>query len=291
MASNSNEFKLPRCLGRSEDLPAILQNEVVDEVVVVSALEHSLLFELAQYCLTRGTVLSLMLELPPPQFGTWNIEHCGDGTFRLSLAAVPRDALRLVLKRVVDIGGALVGLILCSFVYIVFGHRLRRETGATTLFAQRRVGQNGRRFTLYKFRTMYYDAEERLQDLRRRNFMKGPMFKLPDDPRITSTGRRLRSTHLDELPQFWNVVKGEMSLVGKRPPTEAETAVYALHHQRRLSMKPGITGLWQLHGNGTVSDFEQVVKLDCEYIDNWSLWLDFKIMARTLMKMLGGGAW
>jgi lipopolysaccharide/colanic/teichoic acid biosynthesis glycosyltransferase len=260
-------------------------------VVVVSRLEHGLLFELAQCCLVRGTVLSIMLELPPPRFGTWNIEHWGEGTFRLSLAAIPRDALRLALKRIIDITGGLCGLFVCAVVYLVLGRRLRRESGASTLFTQRRVGQNGRRFTLYKFRTMYHDAEHRLKELRNGNFMKGPIFKLPDDPRVTPTGRRLRRRHLDELPQFWNVLKGEMSLVGTRPPTEDEMAVYADHHYRRLSTKPGITGLWQLHGNGKVNDFEEVVKLDCKYIDNWSLWLDFKIMARTAVKMVRGGAW
>jgi lipopolysaccharide/colanic/teichoic acid biosynthesis glycosyltransferase len=121
--------------------------------------------------------------------------------------------------------------------------------------------------------------------------MNGPIFKLRNDPRVTRTGRRLRRRHLDELPQFWNVLKGEMSLVGTRPPTENEAAVYSDHHQRRLSIKPGLTGLWQLSGNGAVKDFEEVVKLDCEYIDNWSLWLDFKIVARTIAKVVRGNAW
>jgi lipopolysaccharide/colanic/teichoic acid biosynthesis glycosyltransferase len=108
---------------------------------------------------------------------------------------------------------------------------------------------------------------------------------------VTPTGRRLRRRHLDELPQFWNVLKGDMSLVGTRPPTDDETIAYLEHHQRRLSIKPGLTGLWQLNGNGEVKDFEEVVKLDCEYIDNWSLWLDAKIVAKTVSKVLRGDAW
>jgi lipopolysaccharide/colanic/teichoic acid biosynthesis glycosyltransferase len=138
---------------------------------------------------------------------------------------------------------------------------------------------------------MYSGSEQCKAELDRHNEMNGPIFKLRNDPRVTHTGRRLRRRHLDELPQFWNVLKGEMSLVGTRPPTENEAVVYSDHHQRRLSIKPGLTGLWQLSGNGAVKDFEEVVKLDCEYIDNWSLWLDFKIVARTIAKVVRGNAW
>jgi lipopolysaccharide/colanic/teichoic acid biosynthesis glycosyltransferase len=112
-----------------------------------------------------------------------------------------------------------------------------------------------------------------------------------EDPRVTPTGKTLRERHLDELPQFWNVLKGEMSLVGTRPPTTMEVEHYDPHHHRRLSMKPGVTGLWQVKGNGEINDFEEVVKLDCEYIDNWSLWLDLKIIAKTVVKVAAGGGW
>jgi lipopolysaccharide/colanic/teichoic acid biosynthesis glycosyltransferase len=138
---------------------------------------------------------------------------------------------------------------------------------------------------------MYRDADQRLTELSAKNQMQGPMFKLEDDPRVTATGRRLRKRHLDELPQFWNVLKGEMSLVGTRPPTEAEILEYAAHHRRRLSMRPGLTGPWQVNGNHQVNDFEEVVKLDCQYIDNWSLGTDLKIVAKTLAKIVRGNAW
>jgi len=124
-----------------------------------------------------------------------------------------------------------------------------------------------------------------------RNQMNGHMFKLRDDPRVTPSGRFMRRTHLDELPQFWNVLRGEMSLVGTRPPTPAEVAQYRSGHLRRLSIKPGITGLWQVNGNGAVNDFDKVVRLDCEYIDNWSLWLDAKIIGRTVSKVVSLGGW
>lgn len=158
-------------------------------------------------------------------------------------------------------------------------------------FAQTRVGKNGRRFSLYKLRTMYADAGQRLNELARFNEMRGPIFKMKNDPRVTPTGRVLRERHLDELPQFWNVLKGDMSLVGTRPPTTSEFEVYDDHHYRRLSIKPGLTGLWQIKGNGKVTDFEDVVKLDCEYIDNWSIWLDCKIIAKTVIKMISRTGW
>lgn len=288
--SNSRITKLLH-LGGVDDLPAVLQNEVVDEVVIVSPVNGKMLTELTRCCLVRGTVLSILMELPPPKLGTWSIEHCGEGTFCLTLAAVPQDVVRLVLKRIIDIAGAVLGLIVCAAAYIWYGRRLKNESGASALFAQHRVGQNGRRFTIYKFRTMYRDAEERLKELRSGNVMNGPMFKLPDDPRITPTGRQLRRRHLDELPQFWNVLKAEMSLVGTRPPTGDEVLVYRDHHHRRLSMKPGLTGLWQLSGNQQVNNFEDVVKLDCEYIDKWSLTLDFRIILQTIKKVMRADAW
>ena len=138
---------------------------------------------------------------------------------------------------------------------------------------------------------MYPDAEERLQELLARNEMNGSIFKMKDDPRVIPIGHVLRRRHLDELPQFWNVLRGEISLVGTRTPTPNEVSQYQPHHHRRLSMKPGLTGLWQLNGNGAVNDFEDVVKLDCEYIDTWSLWLDCKILAKTVVKVVRGEGW
>jgi len=137
---------------------------------------------------------------------------------------------------------------------------------------------------------MYQDAEKYLQTLAIQNQMNGPIFKIKNDPRITVVGQRLRSSHVDELPQFWNVFRGDMSLVGTRPPTPGEVAQYLPSHHRRLSMKPGLTGLWQLNGN-QVTDFNEIVALDCHYIDEWSLWLDVKILAKTLQKMVKGTGW
>jgi exopolysaccharide biosynthesis polyprenyl glycosylphosphotransferase len=277
-------------LGRPEDLPEILSRNVVDEVVTVLPIEHCDLNWVAASCVTRGLVMRMLVQVPQSRAG-WHVNDCGHGSFFLSAAAVPQDALQIAAKRIFDIAGALAGLMLCGVVWVLCGWRLRCETGASVMFRQPRVGQNGRLFTLYKFRTMYRDAEQRLHELRVSNQMKGPMFKVKDDPRVTWTGRRLRRRHIDELPQFWNVLKGEMSLVGTRPPTQDEVAKYLDVHRRRLSMKPGLTGLWQLRGNDIVSDFEEVVKLDCQYIENWSLLLDLRIVLHTVRKMLRADAY
>jgi lipopolysaccharide/colanic/teichoic acid biosynthesis glycosyltransferase len=138
---------------------------------------------------------------------------------------------------------------------------------------------------------MYADAEQRLAELQGSNEMTGCVFKMRNDPRITQVGRTLRRRYIDELPQFFNVLRGDMSLVGTRPPTPNEVARYLPYQRRRLSMKPGLTGLWQLSGNGKVNGFDQIVSLDCEYIDNWSLWLDLKILARTVLKVISGDGW
>ena len=166
---------------------------------------------------------------------------------------------------------------------------VKLESPGPLIFKQKRVGKNGRYFYIYKVRSMYQDAEARKAELMEKNEMKGFMFKMTDDPRITKVGKFIRSTSIDELPQFWNVLKGDMSLVGTRPPTVAEFKQYQGHHKRRLSMKPGITGMWQAYGRKTVSDFEEIVKMDLNYIDNWSIMLDIKILFKTVQSVLTTG--
>ena len=197
----------------------------------------------------------------------------------------------LFAKRMIDIIGSIVGIALFLIAYIILGPIIRFTSPGPVLFAQTRVGINGRRFKLYKFRSMYADAEERKAELIKENQMKGFMFKMDNDPRITPVGRFIRKTSIDELPQFLNVFIGDMSLVGTRPPTVDEYEKYLNYHMRRLSIKPGITGMWQVSGRSDISDFEQVVKLDLQYIDNWSLLLDFRLILRTIkVVILGRGA-
>lgn len=192
------------------------------------------------------------------------------------------DWKMLFVKRLMDIVGAIVGLLLTAVVTVFLAPPLLIESPGPLFFAQKRVGKNGRFFKIYKFRSMYRDAEERKKELESQNEMSGFMFKMKDDPRITRVGKFIRKTSIDELPQFFNVLKGDMSLVGTRPPTVEEFRQYESHQKRRLSAKPGITGLWQVSGRNNIRDFEDVVKLDVQYIDNWSIGLDIKILLKTI---------
>ena len=189
---------------------------------------------------------------------------------------------KLALKRFVDIIGGIVGTVLSLPIILIVAIPLKIESPGPLIFKQQRVGKNGRIFNIYKLRSMYQDAEERKKALIEQNKMDGHMFKMDNDPRITKVGKFIRKTSIDELPQFWNVLKGDMSLVGTRPPTVDEFEKYESHHKRRLSMKPGITGKWQVSGRSDIQDFEEVVKLDCEYIDEWSPFLDIQILFKTV---------
>ena len=204
------------------------------------------------------------------------------------LHPVTLDPDQILIKRLVDIAGALVGMALNMLLFPVLALAIKLDSPGPIFFVQQRVGENGRLFSLYKYRSMTVDAEERKKELADQNELKGAVFKLTNDPRVTRVGRLLRKLSLDELPQFWNVLKGEMSLVGTRPPTPAEVADYQLQHYRRLSIKPGLTGMWQVSGRNRITDFDQVVVLDTKYIDQWSLWLDVKIILKTIV-VLGSG--
>ena len=199
------------------------------------------------------------------------------------------------MKRTIDIAGALVGCLLACIAYPFVAMAIKRESPGPVIFKQTRIGKNGKTFQIYKFRTMYLDAEERKAELMAQNRIKdGMMFKMDFDPRIignrvddtgkqiTGIGNFLRRYSIDELPQFFNVLKGDMSLVGTRPPVMEEYAKYSAHHKARLAIKPGITGLWQISGRSDILDFEEVVRLDTEYINNWSVGLDIRILVKTV---------
>ena len=196
------------------------------------------------------------------------------------------DFRQEMVKRAIDIVGSLVGLIITAVVTPFVALAIRIESPGPIFFAQERVGKNGRRFKIYKFRSMYIDAEERKKELMEKNQMSGLMFKMDDDPRITKVGKFIRKTSIDELPQFYNILIGQMSLVGTRPPTVDEFNQYNLYYKRRLSMTPGLTGMWQVSGRSSITDFDEVVKLDLEYIDNWSVGLDIKILFMTVVTVL-----
>ncbi len=194
----------------------------------------------------------------------------------------------LFFKRLLDIIGAIVGLILCGIACIIFGPIIKHQSPGPIFFAQTRIGKNGRHFKFYKFRSMYMDAEERKAELMKNNEMDGLMFKMENDPRIIPIGHFMRKYSIDELPQFWNILKGDMSLVGTRPPTEGEYEQYEYHHKARLAFRPGLTGMWQVSGRSDITDFEEVVALDTEYIQNWTFGLDVKIILKTIKVVLTG---
>lgn len=201
-------------------------------------------------------------------------------------------------KRLLDIIGGIVGCIITLFLVIIVGPLIYIKSPGPIFFSQTRIGKNGRKFKIYKFRSMYMDAEKRKQELMNQNKMEGFMFKMDYDPRIIGCekigkdgkpkgiGNFIRSTSIDEFPQFWNVLKGDMSLVGTRPPTLDEWEQYKPHHRARMSIKPGITGMWQVSGRSDITDFEEVVRLDTEYIEKWNLGLDIKIILMTVLKVL-----
>ena len=193
-----------------------------------------------------------------------------------------RDYRRVLIKKIIDVIGAIVGLIITAVLTPFIAFAIKLESNGPVFFSQERIGKNGRRFKIYKFRSMYIDAEERKAQLQAQNEMSGLMFKIEDDPRVTKVGKFIRKTSLDELPQFYNVLRGDMSLVGTRPPTIEEFEEYSAYYKRRLSITPGLTGMWQVSGRSEIKDFDEVVKLDIYYIENWSLLLDFRILLQTV---------
>ncbi len=195
-----------------------------------------------------------------------------------------------------DIAIALVGLVITAILFIFVAPAIYISDPGPIFFSQVRVGKNGRLFKMYKFRSMYQDAEKRKAELMAQNEMSGQMFKMTNDPRIIGSGpdgtrqglgHFLRSTSFDEFPQFWNVLKRELQLCGSRPATPKEFEKYNLHHYARTAINPGMTGLWQVSGRSDITDFEEVVRLDTEYIQNWSIWLDIKIIFRTILVVFG----
>ena len=270
----------------------VLKSYAVDEVIAVAGWDQAVAWsELAEACADRGVIFRQLIVMPKPKIGKYHFEDAGNGQYFISLEAVPQDLLRLAFKRLLDIAGAILGVLLCALLYPFYALWLRIVSPGAVLFRQERMGRNGRFFALYKFRTMRPGAEQELPQLMALNQMNGALFKIKNDPRIIAGGNFMRRTHLDELPQFWNVLLGDMSLVGTRPPTRNEVECYENRHHRRLSMRPGITGIWQVTGNEAVHDFEEVVKLDCRYIDEWSLGLDLRLLGKTLLKITRRKGW
>ncbi len=204
----------------------------------------------------------------------------------LKFHSVSLDEDQLFMKRVLDICGSLVGMVLFGIAYVVVAPLIKMESAGPVIFKQKRVGKNGRVFEIWKFRSMGLDAEARKAALMSNNEMSGNMFKMTNDPRVTKIGAFIRKTSVDELPQFFNVLRGDMSLVGTRPPTIDEVDHYQRHHHKRISITPGITGKWQISGRSDIEDFEEIVRLDSDYIKEWTFWYDVKILLKTVAVVL-----
>lgn len=263
----------------------VVTYQIDDVVFKLPGQGQKALFELITDFEDMGANCHYALDVPTGARGNATMEMFGE-MFMATYTLRTQSAWQLVMKRVMDICGAVVGLILCGIISIFLIPAIKLDSPGPAIFSQIRIGKNGRRFKFYKFRSMYVDAEERKKELMKKNEMDGLMFKMEDDPRITKVGKFIRKTSLDEFPQFWNVLVGDMSLVGTRPPTEDEFNKYNGHYKRRLMMTPGITGLWQVSGRSSITDFDEVVKLDLEYIDNWSLLGDIKILFKTVISVI-----
>ena len=273
--------------------------EWVDEILFAPGVQSNMPLSLIEQCREMAVTVHILLpsqrELGNKQF----VEKLA-GYQVLTGSVNYGTPAQLFLKRCVDVLGGLVGSLLALIIIAIVGPKIKKESPGPILYRQERVGQNGRRFRIIKIRSMYLDADARKQELMAQNRVSdGMMFKLDWDPRIigneilpdgtkkTGIGEMIRRTSLDEFPQFFNVLMGDMSLVGTRPPTVDEWEKYQLHHRARLAMKPGITGMWQVSGRSEITDFEEVVKLDTQYILNWSLGLDLRILLKTVKAVLG----
>jgi exopolysaccharide biosynthesis polyprenyl glycosylphosphotransferase len=273
-------------IGPIDDLPTILHQYVIDEVAVcLPASDRASVEAITGLCFSQGKTVRLPLEIPAAALTHGRVEDL-DGTPVVSVISGPDRELSLVAKRLIDIAGAITGLLLLAPVFVVTAIAIRRSDNGPVMFRQPRAGLNGRPFDIVKFRTMTVDADSQRAALRAMNEVEGnASFKMTNDPRVTGIGRFLRKSSIDELPQLWNVLRGEMSLVGPRPHPFDDVAGYDDWHRRRLSMKPGITGLWQI-GARTETSFDRWVQKDLEYIDRWSLWLDIQVILNTIPALL-----
>ena len=281
-----------------ENVAEYVCREWIDEVLVVTPEEIPYPDKLLEQFAETGVTVHLNLAKINSESGKRQfVEKIGNYTV-LTTSINYASSRQLFLKRLMDIAGGLVGCIFTAILFIFVAPAIYIASPGPIFFSQERVGKNGKKFKIYKFRSMYMDAEARKAELMSQNKMNGLMFKMDYDPRIIGSekkdkngnpkgiGNFIRKTSLDEFPQFWNVLKGDMSLVGTRPPTVDEWEKYELHHRSRMSIKPGITGMWQVSGRSDITDFEKIVKLDTEYIENWSIGLDIKILLKTVISVL-----
>ena len=281
-------FEGVKVLGALKDIQDILHGNVVDEVIfMVQRAGLGKIKEAINDCELEGLKVSISVDFFEARFS--RIQQTELHGFRmLTFESAPSAAWGLFFKRLFDVAASGLALVILSPFLLAVAIIIKMTSEGPVFFRQVRCSLNSRKFILYKFRTMTNDAESRLSELLLRNEMRGPAFKLKDDPRVTKIGRILRKFSMDELPQLWNVFKGDMSLVGPRPPIPGEVEKYESWHRRRLSMRPGLTCLWQVSGRNKITNFDEWARLDLSYIDNWSIWLDGKILCKTIPAVLFG---
>ena len=273
-------------VANADDFFEYVRTNVVDEVFINGNTRQSS-EALANDLLEMGITVHYSLVKETQMVSNRVIENLGNYlvlTSSMKIAS-PRQ---LFVKRLMDIVGSMIGLILTGIAFLIFAPIIKKQSPGPIFFSQVRVGKNGRQFKFYKFRSMTVNAEEQKKDLMAQNEMEGHMFKMADDPRIFPIGKFMRKYSIDELPQFFNILKGDMSLVGTRPPTVEEFENYDLKHKARLGIKPGLTGMWQVSGRSEIKNFEEVVGLDTYYISHWDLGLDIKILLKTIQVVLTG---
>ncbi|HVE13564.1 MAG TPA: sugar transferase [Elusimicrobiota bacterium] len=271
-----------------QNISAVLDTTVVDYAIFTVYRQNPEMIERAILaCQERGIEIWLKMDFIHKNVAFSGVDYLDEFPV-LVFSLVHHPSMALLFKRGLDVVGSLILLLLSALPIVVCAVLIRLTSRGPTFFKQRRVGLNGREFDCYKLRSMYADAQKQALKYALKNEMSGPVFKMANDPRITPVGRILRKYSLDELPQFWNVLKGEMSLVGPRPPLPQEVGQYRGWQRRRLSMRPGITGLWQIMGRNRISNFDDWASLDLKYIDEWSLLLDFQILLWTFPVVVRG---
>ncbi len=278
-------------MGSIADMPTIIEENVVDEIIFVGSEPRDLegLDDVLAICKEQGIKTRVAADFFPVKVSRVSMEFLENVPI-ITFSATPDHAFALLVKRLVDIVGSALALVVSSPLMLILAMLVKLTSRGPAIYRQVRCGLYGRRFVLYKFRSMWEGAEDVLWEIKHLNEMDGPVFKMRHDPRVTPLGRFLRKSSLDEWPQFWNVLKGDMSLVGPRAPLPEEVKEYSRWQRRRLSVKPGITCLWQVSGRNEI-DFQEWMKLDLFYIDNWSLLLDLKILLRTFpVVLLGRGS-
>ena len=283
---SDEDYNPEEYIGRLSELEQLIHDHGIDQVYIMQRRSNQVEIQpFLNMCMEMGVTVRIIMNAF--RAGAAQTYVSSVGTYPiLTYHTVSLNASERLIKRIIDIAGSFVGLVLVSPIMLITALVIKLDSPGSIIFKQKRVGQNGRHFYMYKFRSMCVDAETKKSQLMERNEMGSQcMFKMQDDPRITRIGKFIRKTSIDELPQFFNVLCGDMSLVGTRPPTLDEVELYERSHWRRMSIKPGITGMWQVSGRSSITDFDEIVELDTQYIDRWNVLLDIQILMKTVLQV------